>query len=122
MHDHDDSIHVYIKSWFKHILFDQSLYHKYDIIEVGSDSISRVKSMHYILLLSQMSKLQFCSESNYAAIFQLNSLPCKILFLASDWDFFFEIGKKEDILDWEWGLYSHYSAPANREKRPCKGL
>ena len=24
--------------WFKHILFDQSLIHKYNIIEVGSDS------------------------------------------------------------------------------------
>ena len=24
--------------WFKHILFEQSLLHKYDIIEVGSDS------------------------------------------------------------------------------------
>ena len=57
--------------------------------------------MYYILLLSQMSKLQFCSESNYAAIFQLNSLPGKIpFFLASDWEFFFwKLGKKEDILD-----------------------
>ena len=44
--------------------------------------------MYYILLLSQMSKLQFCSESNYAAIFRLNSLPGKILFWASDWEFF----------------------------------
>ena len=45
-----------------------------------------------ILLLSQMSKLQFCSESNYAAIFQLNSLPGKILFfLASDWEFFWKL-------------------------------
>ena len=73
--------------------------------------------MHYrILLLSQMSKLQFCSESNYAAIFQLNSLPGMIrVFLASDWDFFFlKLGKKEDISDWEWGLYS---APGDREKR-----
>ena len=60
MHDHDDFIHVYC--------------------------IWRVKSMYYILLLSQMSKLQFCSECNYAAIFQLNSLPGNI-FLASDWDF-----------------------------------
>ena len=24
--------------WFKHILFDQSLLHKYNMIEVGSDS------------------------------------------------------------------------------------
>ena len=24
--------------WFKHILFDQSLLHRYNIIEVGSDS------------------------------------------------------------------------------------
>ena len=50
------------------------------------------------------------------AIFQLNSPPGKI-FLASDWEFFFwKLGKKEDILDREWGLYS---APGDREKRPC---
>ena len=36
--------------------------------------------MYYILFISQMSKLQFCSESNSAAIFQLNSLPGKIFF------------------------------------------
>ena len=47
------------------------------------------KSMYYILLLSQMSKLQFCSESNYAAIFQLNSLPGKIIFLSFRLGFFF---------------------------------
>ena len=52
--------------------------------------IRRVKSMYYILLLSQMSKLQFCSESNYAAIFQLNSLSGKILFfLLQIGNFFF---------------------------------
>ena len=63
--------------------------------------------MYYILLLSQMSKLQFCSESDYAAIFQLNSLPVKILFLSFILGFFFgKLGKKEYILDWEWGLYS----------------
>ena len=49
--------------------------------------------MNYILLLSQMSKLQFCSESNYAAIFQLNSLPGKILFLSFRLGNFLEIGK-----------------------------
>ena len=48
--------------------------------------------MYYILLLSQMSKLQFCSESNYVAIFQLNSLPGKILF------FELQIG-----IFWGWG-------------------
>ena len=36
--------------------------------------------MYYILLLPQMAKLQFCSESNSAAFFQLNSLPGKIFF------------------------------------------
>ena len=78
--------------------------------------IWRVESMYYILLLSQMSKLQFCSESNYAAIFQLNSLPGKILFLSFRLGiFFWKLGKKEDILDYEWGLYS---APGDREKRP----
>ena len=73
--------------------------------------------MYYILLLSRMTKLQFCSESNSAAIFQLNSLLGKIFF----WNFrlgifFLKLGKKEDILDWEWGLYS---APGDRDKRPC---
>ena len=43
--------------------------------------------MYYILLLSQMPKLQFCSECNYEAIFQLNSLPGNIFFGASDWEF-----------------------------------
>ena len=63
-----------------------------------------------------MSKLQFCSESNYAAIFHLNSLPGKILFLSFRLGFFFwKLGKKEDVLDWEWGLYS---ATCDREKRP----
>ena len=43
------------------------------------------------------TKLQFCLESNYAVIFQLNSFPGKI-FLASDWEFFFlEIGEKRRI-------------------------
>ena len=60
------------------------------------------------------------SESNFAAIFQLNSFPGEIFFLASDWDFFWwggggELGEKEDNLDWEWGLLS---APGDREKRP----
>ena len=51
--------------------------------------------MYYILLLSQMSKLQFCSESNYAAIFQMNSLPGKILFLSFRLGIVvLEIGKK----------------------------
>ena len=50
--------------------------------------------MYYIFLLSQMSKLQFCSESNYAAIFQLNSLPGKILFFNFRLGIFWEIGKK----------------------------
>ena len=78
--------------------------------------IRRVKSMYYILLLSQMSKLQFCSESNYAAIFQLNSLPGKILFSELQiGNFFLEIGKKGGYLDWKWGLYL---APGDREKRP----
>ena len=50
--------------------------------------------MYYILLLSQMSKLQFCSESNYAAIFQLNSLPGKIFFELQIGIFLGEIWKK----------------------------
>ena len=43
-----------------------------------------------------------------------NSLTGEI-FLPSDWEFFGEIGKKEDILGWEWGLISD---PGDREKRP----
>ena len=56
--------------------------------------------MYYVLLLSQMSKLQFCSESNYAAIFQLNLLPGKILFLSFRLGIFLgggEIGEKRRI-------------------------
>ena len=71
--------------------------------------------MDNILLLSQMSKLQFCSESNSAAIFQLNLLPGKIFFSFRLGIFFWKLGKKEDILDWEWGLYL---TPGDREKRP----
>ena len=71
----------------------------------------------YYILVSQMSKLQFCSESNSAAVFHLNSLPGKIFFELQIGIFFWKLGKKEDILDWEWGLYSH---PGDREKRPCK--
>ena len=41
-------------------------------------------------------------------------LPVRFYF-AFRLGFFFEIGKKEDILDWEWGLISD---PGNREKRP----
>ena len=37
-------------------------------------------------------------------------------FLASNWEFLGEIGKKEDILDWEWGQILD---PGEREKRPC---
>ena len=55
------------------------------------------------------------AESNFAAIFQLNSLPVKILFELDIGNLFLEIGKKEDILDWEWCLLS---APGDREKRP----
>ena len=52
--------------------------------------------MYYILLLSQMSKLQFYSESNSAAISQLN---CSLVrfFLASDWEFFWGNWEKKGI-------------------------
>ena len=52
--------------------------------------------MYYILLLSQMSKLQFCSESNSAAIIQLNSLPSQVRFFLSFrlGIFFLEMQKK----------------------------
>ena len=76
--------------------------------------IWKVKSMHYILLLSQISKLQFCSESNSAAFFSIeSSLPVRISFIELQIGKFFfgKLGKKEDILDWEWGLYS---APGDR--------
>ena len=45
-----------------------------------------------------MSKLQFCSESNYAAIFQLNLLPGKILFLSFRLGFFFGNWEKRRIV------------------------
>ena len=50
--------------------------------------------MYFILLLSHMSKLQFCSVSNSAAIFQLNSLPGKIFLSFILGYIFLEIGKK----------------------------
>ena len=36
--------------------------------------------MYYLLSLSQMSKLQFCSESNSAGYFSIELAPCKIFF------------------------------------------
>ena len=53
------------------------------------------------------------------AIFQLKSVPGKIFFELQIGNFFWKLGKKKDILDWEWGLYS---APGDREKRPCRFL
>ena len=41
------------------------------------------------------------------------------IFVASNWEFFLKLGKKEDILDWEWGRISD---PGDREKRPCSRL
>ena len=67
--------------------------------------------MYYILLLSQMSKLQFCSESNSGAIFQLNSLPGKIFFELQIGDFLLEIWKKG-------GYFGYGMGPGDREKRP----
>ena len=68
-----------------------------------------MKSLVFLIFIcakkSSRSKLQLHSESNSGKIF-----------LASDWDFW-KLGKKEDILDWEWGLLS---APGDREKRPCE--
>ena len=61
------------------------------------------------------SKLQRRSESNSAAIFQLNLFPGEI-FLSFRLGFLGgKLGKKEDNLDREWGLLS---APGDREKRP----
>ena len=60
-------------------------------------------------------QLQHGSESNSAAIYQSNLLRSEVYFLPSDWKFFWKLGKKEDILDWEWGLISD---PGDREKRP----
>ena len=52
--------------------------------------------MYYILLLSKMSKLQFCSESIYAAIFQLNCSLVR-LFLSFRLGFFFGNWEKRRI-------------------------
>ena len=46
------------------------------------------------------AKFQRCSESNSAAIFQLNSFPGEIFFKLQIGTFLGEIGKKEDNLDW----------------------
>ena len=42
--------------------------------------------------------------------------PIEIYFYLQIGNFFWKLGKKEDILDWEWGLISN---PGDREKRPC---
>ena len=52
--------------------------------------------MYYILLLSQISKLQFCLESNSVAFFfQLNLLPGKISFIELQiGKIFWKLGKR----------------------------
>ena len=75
--------------------------------------------MYYILLLSQMSNLQFCSESNYAAIFQLNSLPGKILFLSFRLGFFFGGGGGGGNCEKSRIFWIGNGAYGDREKRPC---
>ena len=74
--------------------------------------------MYYNLLLSQIY-VKVTVLLSCAAIFQLNSLTGKIPFLSLDWEFFLKLGKKEDILDWEWGIYL---APGDREKRPWEEI
>ena len=62
--------------------------------------------MYYILLLSQISKLQFCSESNSAAFFsQLNSLPGKISVIELQIGIFFGNWEKRRIFWIENGAY-----------------
>ena len=56
--------------------------------------------------------LQHGTESNSGAIYRSN--PVRFIFTFRL--FFFKLGKKEDILDWEWGLISD---PGDREERPC---
>ena len=64
-------------------------------MHVHDDFIHVYMKSYIISYYYRMSKLQFCSDSNYVAIFQLYSLPGKILFLASDWEFFWgKLGKK----------------------------
>ena len=107
------NIYAIVKGWSspRSILVFSGRYH---IISNASLVNNCIISYYY----KKMSKLQFCTESNYAAIFQLNLLPGKILFLSFRLgNFFWKLGKKEDILDWEWGLYS---APGDREKGPCR--
>ena len=77
--------------------------------------------MYYILLLSQMSKLQFCSESNYAVIFQLNSLPGKILFFELQIGIFFYGNWEKRRIFWI-GNGGLYSGPGDREKRHCSAI
>ena len=89
--------------------------------------IRRVKSMYYILLLSQMAKLQFCSESNSAAIFQLNSLPGKIFFKLQFGNFSWENWEKRWIF---WIRNGAYIRPLMIERKgpekylhvPCRSL
>ena len=61
----------------------------------------------------QVCLLQRGSESNSGAISRSNLVRFIFTFRLG---FILKIGKKEDILDWEWGIISD---PGDREKRPC---
>ena len=61
--------------------------------------------------------IQCGSESNSGTIYRLNPVrfivTFRLGFFVENWE------KREDILDWEWGLISD---PGDREKRPCLHL
>ena len=72
MHDHDDFIHVYMKS------------------EINVLYLITITNVKVTVLLKE----------------QLCGYFCKIFFLSFRLGNFLGNWEKEDILDWEWGLYS----------------
>ena len=88
MHDHDDFIHVLNEELNQCII--SYYYHKCQSYSSAQRAVMRL-------------------------FFNWNRSLERFFFWALDWEFSLEFGKREDILDWEWGLYS---APGDREKRP----
>ena len=61
------------------------------------------------------SVLQHDLESNFGD--DLSMEPSESYFYLHIGIFFLKLGKKEDILDWEWG---QISTVGDKEERPCK--
>ena len=63
-----------------------------------------------------LSRSVFYSAAQRVTLGLFIGRPGEIYFYLQIGIFFGNFGKKEDILDWEWGLIPD---PGGREKRPC---